>query len=108
VRERDPAGEILVNEGGNIVAVDPSVVDAVRQADGVGGEAVAADVSALPGRLRVELLAESLEERTAVARTARIVLPVRAGEEEWLVDLGRRRPGVEPAELLVVRDVEPA
>jgi hypothetical protein len=108
VRERDPAGEILVDEEGNVVAVNPSVVDAVGQADGVGGEAVAADVSALPGRLRAELLAETLEERTAVARAARIVLPVRAGEEEWLVDLGGCSPGVEPAELLVMCDVEPA
>src|ERR671910_1597953 len=107
VRERDPAGQILVDQSGNVVAFNPAVVDAVRETDGVAREPVAADVGALPGGLRTELLAERLEQRPAGAGTAWIVLPVRAGEKKRLVDLGRRLPRVDVAQILVVGDLEP-
>jgi hypothetical protein len=56
VRESDAAGEVLVEDVDRVLALDPAVVDAVREADEVAGKAIAADVRALPDRLLLELL----------------------------------------------------
>ena len=48
----------------------------------------------------LELVAQSLEERAAVPRAARIVLPVRADEEEWVLDLGAG-PKLDATQVLV-------
>ena len=95
--ERDPPGEVLVDEDGNLVTLQAAVVDAVRQADRITGKPVTADVGALPRRIGADLLAERLEEWAAVARTARIVLPVGAGQEERIVHLTCVGPGIDAA-----------
>jgi hypothetical protein len=106
VLERHVVGEVMVEHVRRVVPIDPTVVDAVRKRDEIPGEPVAADMGALPGRRLVQLLADRLPERTAVARAARVVLPVRADEEERLVDRLRGLEGIELAQLFVVVDLE--
>src|SRR5215212_5801143 len=103
VRQRDLSGEILVDEAGNIVTAD---VDAVRQTDDVPGEAISADVRALPYVLLLELLVQRVEEGASVARAASVVLSVCASEEERLGHPSRRSPGVDLTEVLVVGDLQ--
>jgi hypothetical protein len=61
-------------------------------------------VRRLPDPLRFELVTESLVERAAVARAARIVLPVGADEEERMVDLGAGRQ-IDAAEVFVALEL---
>jgi hypothetical protein len=73
----------------------------VRKAHEVAGEAIAADVGALPDRLLFELLRERLEQRASVPGAARVVLAVRADEEERLLDGLPGRGEVERAQIVV-------
>src|SRR6185295_11848842 len=95
VRELDLAGEVVVEDVARLLALDAAVVDPLREADEVAGEPVAADVCHLPHGLLLDLLGKCLEERTSVARAARVVLAVRADEEE-LVDRVAGGREVEP------------
>jgi hypothetical protein len=88
--------------------LDPAVVDAVRKRDDVTGEAVAADVRRLPDPALFDLLPKRLVERAAPARAAAVVLPVRADEEERVVDRVAGGGEVEPDELVVPLELEPA
>jgi hypothetical protein len=106
MEERDVAGEILINDGGNVVPLDPPVVHAVRQAYEVAGESVAAHVGALPSRLCGDLLVQRLEKRTAVAGAAGVVFPVRAREEERLVDRRRCLPRVEGPKVFMIGELD--
>ena len=82
VLEGDAAAKVVVQDPAHGFPVDAPVVEALRQADEVAGEAIAADVGHLPGPVGVELVPERLVERAAVARAAGVVLAVRADEEE--------------------------
>jgi hypothetical protein len=86
VGELDPAGEVLLEHGQRVEPGDASVVDALGQADEVAREAVAAHVSRLPDPARVRRLAQTLVERPAVPSAARIALPVRAHDEQRVVE----------------------
>ena len=88
VVEEDAPPEVLVEHRAGRLSVDPSVVEPFGEAHEVAREPVSPDVRRLPGPLGLELVAQSLEERAAVPRAARIVLPVGADEEEWVLDLG--------------------
>jgi hypothetical protein len=72
---------VFVKDRRSLRATDAPVVEAVREADKVPGEAVAADVSRLPNPLLVDLLCEALEQWAAVACATGIVLAVGADEE---------------------------
>ena len=96
---------MLVQHGTGGFTVDAPVVEALRQTDEVSREAIAADVRHLPGPLGVELVPQSLVQRPSVAGAARIVLAVRADEEERVP--GRAaRPQVDAAEILVGLELE--
>lgn len=101
VLERDAAREVLVEDPDRVLALDPAVVDAVREADEVAGEAIAADVRALPDGFLLELLRERFEQRPTVARAARVVLAVGADEKERLLDPLPRGREVEPPQVVV-------
>jgi hypothetical protein len=108
VRQRDAAGEVLVEDPDRLFALDAPVVVAVRKADEVAGEAVAADVRALPDRLLFELLRERLEQRAPVPGAAGVVLAVRADQEERLRDRVARGGEVERAQVVVRLERETA
>ena len=98
----------MVEDVPDIVAIDPPVVDAVRERDEVPGEPVAADVGALPRGGLVQLLADPLPQRAPVPRAAAVVLPVRADEKERLVERLGCFERVDPAQLLVFLSSRPA
>src|SRR5215211_4511236 len=100
------ADECEIVEGGHIVTADTAEVDAVRQTDDVPGEAIPADVRALPYVLLLELLVQRVEEGASVARAASVVLSVCASEEERLGHPSRRSPRVDLTEVLVVGDLQ--
>src|SRR5439155_27051140 len=62
----DSAVEVLVEEGVELLIVNAPEIEAFRQDDDVGGEAIASDVSGLPDPGRVDLLLECVIERTPV------------------------------------------
>ena len=88
--------------------LDAAVVDAVGERDEVAGEAVAADVSRLPCPPVLDLLADRLVERPAVPGAATVVLPVRADEKEGVLDRRACRFEVEPDQVVVTLELEPA
>ena len=96
VAHADPPCEVLVEHRPGRLAVDASVVEALRQADEVAGEAVAADVRALPDPVGLDLVAQRLVERPPVPRAARVVLAVGADEEERMARRARRRARSSP------------
>ncbi len=104
--ERELPREMVVEDVPHVVAVDPTVVDAVGECDEIPGEPVAADVGALPRGRLVQLFADSLPERSPVPRAAAVVLSVRAHEKERLVELLGGFEGVDPAKLLVLLHFE--
>ena len=93
----DPAVEVGVEQRIEIVVVDAPVVEALREDDDVPREAVAADVGRLPDPGGVDLALEGVVERTPVLRTAAVALPVRADDEERMLDRDAWRPTVEEA-----------
>ena len=97
---------MLVEDRPGRLAVDAPVVEPFRQADEVAREPVASDVRDLPDPVGRELVAQRLVERPPVARAARIVLAVRADEEERMFDR-RACEEVEPAEVLVGLELGP-
>jgi hypothetical protein len=101
VHEGDAAGEVAVEDVDRVLALDPAVVDPVREADEIARKAIAADVRALPDGLLLELLRERFEQRAAVARAARVVLAVGADEKERLLQPRSRGRQVEPAQVVV-------
>ncbi len=101
VLELDRVLEVRVEHAARVRALDASVVHAARETEKVAGEAIAADVGRLPNGLLLDLLGERLEERTAVARAARVVLAVRADEKERALERLAGTREVERAQLLV-------
>src|SRR5581483_4602543 len=91
-RQVDAPGPVLVEDRPRVGRVDASEVEALRQADDVPRETVAADVAALPHPVRVGLIGQGLVDGPTVARAAAVVLAVRAGQEQRMPDrLARRR-----------------
>src|SRR5207302_5493940 len=70
VLQGNPALEVVVHHPARGFSVDTTEVQALRQADEVAGEAVAADVARLPDPIRIELVSQGLVERAAVAGAA--------------------------------------
>jgi hypothetical protein len=104
VVEEDLPAEVLVEDRARCFAVDPAVVEALRQADEVPCETVAADVRRLPGPLRLQLVTQRLVEGAAIPCAAGIVLAVRADEEERMVDFGAGSQ-VDAAEVFVALEL---
>ena len=104
VLELDRVLEVRVEHAARVLPLDASVVHAARETEEVAGEAVAADVRRLPNGLLLDLLGERLEERTAVAGAARVVLAVRADEKERALERLAGTREVERAQLLVRRE----
>jgi hypothetical protein len=107
VLEVDPAGEILVEDARSSVTRDASEVETFGQADQIAGEAVAAEVARLPDPPLVQLVAQRLVERPAVARAAGVVLAVGAHDQERMVEHRRLAQEIEPAEIVVPLQLDP-
>ena len=105
VLEQHASREVLVQHGAGGLPVDASVVEALRQADEVSREAIAADVRHLPGPVGLELVPQRLVQRPAKTGAARIVLAVRADEKERL-RRGAARAQIDAAEILVRLELE--
>src|SRR5438067_1653803 len=80
--EMDPACQVLVEDGPRLGRAHATVIEALRKADQVPGKAIAADVADLPEPAVLDLLAQRLVKRPAVACTAAVVLAVRTDEQE--------------------------
>jgi hypothetical protein len=106
VLERQLPRQVVFEEIRNVLPTHSAVVDAVRKRDEISGEAVTADVRALPRRRLVQLLADRVPERTAVPSAAAVVLAVGAGEEQLVVDGLRALEGIEVPKIFVVRQVD--
>ena len=104
--ERQRPRQVVFEEVRDVLSVHSAVVDAVRKRDEIPGEAVTADVRALPRRRLIQVLAHGVPERTAVTGAAAVVLAVGAGEEQRMVDGLRALEGIELAKIFVGRDVE--
>jgi hypothetical protein len=106
--EIDPALEELVEERPDVSGADAAEIEPLREANEVTGEAVAADVARLPDPILLGFLAQAVVQRTPVAGTAAVPLPVGANDEEWMVDRLGGRCEVKRRELLQVIHFEPA
>src|SRR5687768_17407544 len=104
VLEVDRPLEVRVEHAAGVVSLDAAVVHPAREAQQIAREAVAADVGRLPHVLLFGLLGERIEQRAPSSRAARVVLAVRADEEERTVERLSRPREVEIAELLVGRE----
>ena len=97
---------MLVEHRAGGFPVDTAVVEPLREADEIPGEAVAPHMRYLPHPLGIELVPQPLVERAAVPRAAGVVLAVCANEEERVA--GRLTfPELDAAQLLVVADLDP-
>ena len=111
--ELDAPGLMRLDQPGSVARLDAPVVERLRLDDDVAREAVAADVRRLPDPVGVHPLAQSVVDGHAVLGAAAVALPVRADDEERVVErdpghrAARQRPGeVEPAEIVEVVDLE--
>jgi hypothetical protein len=80
--ERDPPRPVVAVHLGGALGVEPAEVEALRQADDVAGEAVAADVARLPHPLRVGIPVQLRAQLAPEAGAARVALAVGADEHE--------------------------
>ena len=84
VGQVQPSGQVGGRDGGRVLRRDPSVVQAVRQAQQVSREAITAEVRTLPSLLSKRGRKNSGERTTAFGAT-RIVAAVRADQEQSIV-----------------------
>src|SRR6185312_9717144 len=101
----DPSGQMLVEEQPGLLRPDATVIKPLGEDDDVSGEAVAADVRHLPDPALVGLVDEDVVERPPVPRAARVVLAVRADEEQRMLE-GITELVIEVEKLLVTGDLE--
>jgi hypothetical protein len=111
--EPDPPPAVVLEERPDVPDADAPEVEALREADDVAGEAVAADVRRLPDRFRPARATERLVEGSPVLRAAAVALAVRADDQERLVDgdgrraaSGERGGEVEVDEIVVAVELE--
>jgi hypothetical protein len=96
------------DHGPNLGEADATVIRPVGERHEVACEAVATDVGRLPDPAVLDLLSNGGVEGTPILCAAAIVLPVRADEKERMPD---RRPyglDVEPDQVVVPVELEPA
>src|SRR5215211_3639642 len=92
--EADLAREVGLQQGPHVLVADSPEVEALREADDVAGEAVAADVRGLPDPRRLRLGAEPFVELMAVLRAAAVTLSMCADDEEGMLDGDARQARV--------------
>ncbi len=107
-RQVDATLEHGLDDRPSVRGLDPAVVDTVRERDDVSGEPVAPDVRRLPRPALLDLLAQRFVDRTAVPGAAAVVLAVRADEEDRVLDECAGDPEVEPDQVVVAFELEPA
>ena len=104
----DLAAERALEQRPRLRRPDAAVEDTVGQGDEVAGEPVATDVRRLPHPLLVDLLAHGGIERPAELRAATVVLPMRADEEEGVVDGVAGACELDSEQIVVVLELEPS